>query len=162
MSNKNHIPFGVVTALILFVMGLVLYFAKLNTESWTSWLTIIILAGGVILSCLDFAKKNPGQTFGSIFANGFKTTAVITVISIVLTFVMLLIFPDMKEQAFEIARKKMEADGKMTEDQIQTAIQLTQKMYYVFLIGGILFTYMIVGVIASLIGAGAAPKGQKA
>jgi len=38
---------------------------------------------------------------------------------------------------------------------------LTNRMYYVFVIGGTLFTYMIVGVIASLIGAAVAPKGQQ-
>ncbi|MBV8251622.1 MAG: DUF4199 domain-containing protein [Chitinophaga sp.] len=161
MSNKNHIPYGIVTALVLFVYNLVMYFMKLNMERWTGWVGMLLLAVGVILACLDFGKKNAGQTFGTIFANGFKTTAVITVLSILLTVVMLIIFPDMKEQTLEAARKQMELN-KTPEDAIQKALELTSRMYFVFAIGGILFTYMILGVIASLIGAAVAPKEQKA
>lgn len=161
MSNKNHIAYGVAAALIQFVLSLGFYFAKLNQEKWTGYVSLAVLVVAVILSCQDYGKKNPGQTFGSIFANGFKTTAVITVIGILLSIVFLAIFPDVKEQAMEAARKQMEADHRLTEDQIDTALELTKKMFYPLVIGVALFGNLIAGLIASLIGAGIAPKGQQ-
>ncbi|MBV7531570.1 DUF4199 domain-containing protein [Chitinophaga sp. sic0106] len=161
MSNKNHIGYGLTAAIIQFVISLGLYFAKLNTEKWPSYLSTAILVVIVILSCLDFAKKNPGSTFGTIFANGFKTTAVATVIGIVLSVIMLLIFPDIKEMSLEAARKQMEEGGKVTPDQIESALELTNRMFYAFLIGGILVGSLVFGLIASLIGAAVSPKAKK-
>ncbi|SHM72057.1 Protein of unknown function [Chitinophaga jiangningensis] len=161
MSNKNHIAYGLTAAIIQFVMNLGFYFAKLNTEKWTSFLTTGVLVVAVILACLDYAKKNPGSTFGNIFANGFRTTAVITVIGVLLAVVMVLIFPDIKEISLEAARKQMEEGGKATPDQIETALDLTKRMYYAFLIGGILVGSMIFGLIASLIGAAVSPKAKQ-
>ncbi|WP_291906302.1 DUF4199 domain-containing protein [Chitinophaga sp. CB10] len=161
MSNKNHIAYGVTAALIQFVLSLVFYFTKLNQERWTGFLSLAILMIAVILSCINYGKTNPGQTFGNIFANGFKTTAVITVIGLVLTVIFILIFPDIKEQGLEAARAQMEADGKMTAEQIDGIIEKTDKSFWVLTFSGVIIGSLIFGLVASLIGAAVAPKAKK-
>jgi hypothetical protein len=49
-------------------------------------------------------------------------------------------------------------DRNTPEDQIEKGIELWQKMFWVFTIGGILLVYAIVGAIGSLIGAAVTKK----
>jgi hypothetical protein len=52
----------------------------------------------------------------------------------------------------------MEKSGNMSDEQIEQGIGLTRKFFYVFTIGVLIFAYMIVGTIASLIGAAVTKK----
>ena len=76
----------------------------------------------------------------------------------VLSFPFFLFFPDVKEKALEMARVEMEKGGRMSDDQIDQAIDMTRRFFYVFTIGVLMFAYMIVGTIASLIGAAITKK----
>ena len=102
---------------------------------------------------------NNQVTFGNLFLHGFKMSAVITVILVLWTILsVLLIFPEIKEKALDTARQQMEDGGKMTDSQIDQAIETTRKYFLVIVILTILFGTLIVGAIASLIGAAAAKK----
>ena len=52
----------------------------------------------------------------------------------------------------------MEKQGKLSESEIDKAMEMTRKFFNVFMIGGILLTYAIVGAISSLIGAAITKK----
>jgi hypothetical protein len=52
----------------------------------------------------------------------------------------------------------MEAKGNMSSEQIDQAISITRKFFMVFIIGGAIVFYLILGAIASLIGAGVTKK----
>jgi hypothetical protein len=85
--------------------------------------------------------------------------AVITVILILWSILsILVIFPETKDQAIEAARQKMEAQNKLSDSQIEQALEFTRKFFLVFVIGGALIGTLIVGAIASLVGAGVAKK----
>lgn len=102
---------------------------------------------------------NNQVTFGNVFAHGFKMSAVIAVILIIWSVLsILVIFPEIKEKAIETARQQMEDGGKMSESQIDQALEITRKFFMVFVIGGALLGTLIIGAIASLIGAGIAKK----
>jgi hypothetical protein len=64
----------------------------------------------------------------------------------------------MKEELIENARKQAAAQGTATEEQIDQSMAVFDKMFWVFMIGGILLGYLIIGCIASLIGAAVAKK----
>lgn len=93
-------------------------------------------------------------TFGNLFGYGFKTTAVMTLLVIVGTVVFSVLLPEVKERAFQTAREDMVKKGTLTSDEIDKAIDLVRRMYWVFAIGGILLIYAIVGAIGSALGAG--------
>ncbi len=67
-------------------------------------------------------------------------------------------FPEFKDKIIEAAREGMEKQGKMSDDQIDQGMQMFEKNFILFSSGGALFMYLILGCIASLIGAGITKK----
>ncbi len=158
MQKSNHINYGLVTAGAMIALSLLTYVLKQQENQWLSYLGLLILAIGVILSCTNFAKINDGNvTFGNVFSVGFKTTAVIIVITTLVTVILILAMPHIKEQAMETARVKMQEQGKST-DEINMALDITSRFFLVFVIGFSVFFSLLTGLVASLIGAGVAKK----
>ena len=157
MSHKTK---GLLVALILIIIGIAGHFAGLAQESWFNWISNIILLIAIIWGCVYYAQQLDGRvSFGDIFVHGFKMSVVITLILIVYTVLALtLLFPEMKDKAMEIAREKMEAQGKMSGDQIDQALEMVKKFFWPITIGTILLFTLIFGCIASLIGAAVAKK----
>jgi uncharacterized protein DUF4199 len=156
----THIVKGLIVALLLIVLGLVGHFAGIEMQTWFRWLPLVILFAAIIWACTYYSTQLNGYvTFGNVFSHGFKMTAVITVILIVWTVISVtLIFPEVKEKALETARQQMEDKGTLSSAEIDRAIDITSRFFLVFTIGSILFGTLIVGAIASLIGAGVAKK----
>ena len=131
-----------------------------------SWVQFLILIAGIIWSCVHYARQLDGAaTFGNVFAYGFKVTALVTLIVAVFTYIMVkFIFPDMAEKAIVVAREEMEKDksNKMTEERIEQTLAITRKYFAVFVIGGSILINLILGCIASLIGAVVAKKNPNA
>ncbi len=149
---------GLLIALILIIIGFVGRMTNLQYESWFAWLSYGILIAGIIISCIMFSNQmNHNVTFGNVFANGFKTTAVVTCLTILFMVILLMVMPQMKEEMIENARTQA-AKGTATEEQIDQSMQIFSKMFWVFIIGGILLAYLFMGCIASLIGAAVAKK----
>ena len=153
---------GLLIALILIVLSLIIQFTGSEQTIWGRWLGAIILVAGVIWACISYGQQMDGNvTFGNVFGHGFKTTAVVTVICVLFTAAILLLMPEIKEKAIEAARVEMEKNPNLTESQIDQGIAMTNKFFFVFAIAAILFGYLIIGLIASLIGAGVTKKTPK-
>ncbi len=151
---------GLLISLVLIVFGLVLYFSGLGKQQSVQFLQYVILGGGIIWACIDYAKKLEGNvTFGNTFAHGFKVTAAITAIIAVYTFIALkFIMPEMLDYTLEQARKGMAENKQMNAEQIDQALEMTKKFFIPFAIAGVIVAFLIFGVIFSLIGAAVAKK----
>src|SRR3954453_11869460 len=152
---------GVIITLLLIVVGLIIYFTNQLGNKSLGYLQYIILIGGIIWSCISYAKQMNGNvTFGNVFSHGFKTTAVVAALLAVYTFIAVkFLFPDMVDKALEIAKKKMESSGNnMSDEQIQQSLDMVRKFFIPFAIGGLLVMFAIIGSISSLIGAAVAKK----
>lgn len=167
--NENKITStivkGAVLGLVLVAISLVLQMTMTMEESKKfGWLQFVVLMAGIIWACIQYAQQMNGEvTFGGVFTHGFKVTALVTLILAVFTYISIkFIFPDMAEKGIELAREQMQKDQsrKMTEEQIDQAIDITRKYFAVFVVGaGILFN-IIIGAVASLVGAAVAKKNQ--
>jgi hypothetical protein len=158
MHKSNHLQYGLVISAILILLSVLFYVMNLSTESWVKWVSTVVIFVGVIFTCTQFAKLNNGNvTFGNVFANGFKTTSLIALVTVLFSVVFILIFPDIKEKALEEARRQMEKQGQ-SDDVIEKAIAMTSKMFMVFVLAGGIFGTLFFGAIASLIGAAVAKK----
>ncbi|SEN08029.1 Protein of unknown function [Chitinophaga rupis] len=158
MHKSNHLQYGLVISAILILLSVLFYVLNLSTESWVKWVSTVVIFVGVIFTCTQFAKLNDGNvTFGNVFANGFKTTSLIALVTVLFSVVFILIFPDIKEKALEEARRQMEKQGQ-SDDVIEKAIAMTSKMFMVFVLAGGIFGTLFFGAIASLIGAAVAKK----
>jgi hypothetical protein len=128
-------------------------------DKWVQWLTMGIYFAALIWSCILFSKQmNADVSFGQVFSHGFKTVAIVTLISIASFVISYFIFPEIKEKAMEMARQDMAKDERLTQEMIDQAINWTDKFYLVFGIIGSLFGFALTGAIASLIGAAVAKK----
>ena len=149
---------GLIIGLILVVLGLLIYFLKIDANGPIKWLQLAVFLAGIIWSVTSYGQQiNYHSTFGNYFAHGFKVTAVATVILIIYIIIFNILFPDFKETAIEQARKNMEGKN-MTPEQIDQAITITKKFFMVFAVGGILVVNLICGAIAALIGAAVTKK----
>jgi 1,4-dihydroxy-2-naphthoate octaprenyltransferase len=138
---------------------LISFFLDIDPQSGFQYISYVIYIAGIIWSVTLYGKQvDYNSTFGNYFAHGFKVAALVTCIMIIYIVIILNLFPDMKEKAMDAAKKSMEAKGKMTEDQINTALTMTRKFFMVFAIGTTLVGYLIFGAISSLIGAGVTKK----
>jgi len=150
---------GVILGLILIVLGLVIYFMKIDVNGPVKWLQMIIFAGFIIWAVPFHGKQiDYNATFGNNFAYGFKIAAVATSLLVIYMIVFNLVFPDFKDTALEQARKNM-MDKNMPADQIDKAMDITRRFFLVFVIGGLIVINLIIGLIAALIGASITKKG---
>lgn len=161
METKVTTPVikGLIISMILIVFGLAIYFTGQIANQTLGYLQYLILFAGVIWGCINYANQlNGNVTFGNTFAHGFKITAVVTVIIILYTALALtVLFPDMKDMIISEAEKKMEQQT-MSDSQREQAVSMMRNYMMPFAIAGILFFFLVIGLIASLIGAGAAKK----
>lgn len=150
---------GIVISLLMMVLSIIAYFTGQESASWSRWLGNIILFAGILWACISYGKQlNNNVTFGNVFSHGFKVSAIVTIFLIVFSIIFFLLFPEIKEKALDAARTEMEKGGKVSEEQIEQAISVSRKFFYVFTIGILMFAYMIIGTIASLIGAAVTKK----
>lgn len=155
----SHISAGLIMAGILVVFSTVISFMNLSASPGVSFIQPVIIIVGLIMLIRTYGKANGySLSFGNLFAYGFKTTAVFTIISIVFSVLFLLLFPDLKEKSFEMAREQMEANPNISEDQIDQAIDMSRRFFWVGVIGGSMIFMIITGAIGSLIGAGVTKK----
>ena len=151
---------GLIISLILIVYGLIIYFIDGMRHPELSYVQYAIFIGGIIWACVSYSKQlNANVTFGNLFAHGFKTTAVITVIILIYTVLAFnVLFPDMVDKSIEMTRQKLEASGKATDSQIEQQTTMMKDHFTLFAVVGVIFGFAIIGAISSLIGAAVAKK----
>ena len=165
IDNSNtpvttHIVKGLILSAFSIVFSVVMYAFNLFEYSWLTWVSTVVVMGGIIYGNILYANQNKNNvTFGNLFAHGFKTTAVLIVITTAYTLLAFkVLFPDMIDMILEISRKQMLENPKMTDEMIEQAMSMTKKFFIPFAIGGTILGTGFTGAIASLIGAGIAKK----
>jgi len=154
---------GFVISLVLIIYGLIIYFVDQMQHQELSYVQYAIFLAGIIWACISYSKQlNANVTFGNLFAHGFKTTAVVTVIVLVYTILAFkVLFPEMIDKSIEITRQKMEADGKASDSQIEQAVSMMKDHFTLFAVVGVVIGFAIMGALSSLIGAAVAKKKPK-
>lgn len=154
MENKNfHFTYGLITGIIVVIIAVIFHITNVPPRSSLQYILYLPFATGVIMACMNYGKANNHLvTFGKVFTVGFKTTALITIIVLVWVIISFFVFPEMKEQAMEMAMTEIEEQD-MPDDQAETGMAFFEKFYYPTMIGGAIFGNMIPGLIFSLIGA---------
>lgn len=149
---------GLLIGLVLVIIALITYFSGVKMNGGIQWLGYIVLLIGIVICIAQYGKQvDYKSTFGNYFAHGFKISAIVTIIMIIYVVVFILLFPEFKDKAMEEARKNMQSKN-LSEEQMDKAIEISRKFFVTFLIAGTLVGYLILGVIASLIGAAITKK----
>jgi hypothetical protein len=150
---------GLLVALALIVCSLVTLFGEFYTERWAQVLGFVLLFGGILISVLLHAKEvDYHATFGGYFGFGFKVTAAVTVLMIVYVVLQGYIFPEVKTTIMEMSRVEMAKNPQMSESQVDQAMQWMENNFTLMIVLSILFWYLVIGAVASLIGAAVSKK----
>lgn len=154
---------GLIISLVLIIYGIIIYFVDGMKHPELSYVQYAFFIAGIIWACINYSNQLNGDvTFGNLFAHGFKTTAVVTVIMLIYSVIALkFLFPDMVDKSIEVTRQKMEADGKATDSQIDQTVTMMKDHFTLFAVVGIIFGSAIFGAVSSLIGAAVAKKKPK-
>jgi uncharacterized membrane protein YiaA len=151
---------GLIISLVLIVFGIILYFVDGMQHPNLQYVQYAFFLAGIIWACVSYSNQlNANVTFGNLFAHGFKTTAVITVIVLIYTILAFnVLFPDMVDKSIEMTKQKMEADGKASDSQIEQTVSMMRNHFTLFAVAGLVIGFAIFGAISSLIGAAIAKK----
>jgi hypothetical protein len=159
----THVVAGLLIAGIVIVLSMVLMlFSKGTQQPGGGWASYLIIIGGLIYFINQYGKSNNYHLgFGDLFSYGFKATAVYTVLFVGFLILFSVLFPDFKANAIESARTQMENQKGISEDQLEKSIQMVEKYFWIFAIGGTMLGFVIVGAIGSLLGAAITKKQPK-
>src|SRR3954468_15903061 len=95
----SHLVKALIISLIIIVISIAANFAGTDFAQYGSYASYLVLIIGVIWACINYGNQmNHRVTFGNVFSHGFKTTAVVTLITIAFVFIFFMIFPDIKDK----------------------------------------------------------------
>lgn len=160
----THFVVGIVVGLTLIILFLAFYFTgNAFQKSAISYLPTLIFVIAIVYSVIQYAKANQGNvTFGSCFSYGFKASAVVAIVMAIFLTVFIISFPDYKESFLQFMTAEMEkSNSNLSDEQKETSVAMMGKFFNISVIGGGIFMNLLVGVIASLIGAAMAKKNPK-
>lgn len=160
-GSKLYLNYGIITGVIMIVIFVIYYVFGLYTDRKLGLLPIPIFMALIIYTQIKYAKSLDGDiTYGNLFAAGFKATCAATAIYLVFLILFLWLVPDYKTNILEIQRQAMASKG-LADAQIDAGIAFAKKSFNVFAIGGGLLVNIVLGLIASLIGAAIAKKNPR-
>ena len=105
IENSNtpvttHIVKGLILSAFSIVFSVVMYVFNLFEYSWLTWVSTVVVMGGIIYGNILYANQNNNNvTFGNLFAHGFKTTAVLIVITTAYTLLAFKVLSSVKRSS---------------------------------------------------------------
>jgi len=156
----SHIIKGLVLGIISVFISVVVHTFNLYENPYVSLVTYGVFMIGIIYSTILFANQNGNKVgFGNIFAHGFKTSAVVIVITVFYTVLAVkLIFPEFIDITLNISRKRIETSPNVPKDAVQKNLDFMREYFLPFAIGMTVIILGFFGLISSLIGAAVAKK----
>jgi len=156
----SHIVKGITLSVISIVFSVIVSVFNLYEIQSLIYLNYAIFLVGLIYGAILYSNENKNQvTFGNIFAHGFKTTAVIIVITSLYTVLAVkFLFPESIDISLRISRKGMESNPNIPKESIDQNLNLVRNYFIPLTLGISMVVLAFLGLIASLIGAAVAKK----
>ncbi|GAB3972783.1 hypothetical protein GCM10028806_25390 [Spirosoma terrae] len=152
--TRIALKWGVILGISLMLVTLIMYLTDQGSNPWFGLLTLGAMVSVLVLSMQEYRKLNGGfMTYGEGFGIGALLSAVGGLLSSLFnTFYNVVIDPSIQQRAFEQARERLEDQGKLSDEQIDQALEISQKFQspgFTFIAG--VFGTIIMGAILSLI-----------
>ena len=150
---------GLIIGLVSIVLFLLYYFTGLIYQrNVTTFIPMIITIIITIVFINLWAKaKNNVVTYSSCFGYGFKSISVAALLVFFFMLIFIYAFPDYKVHMLDVIKEQMNQNSQITDEQRDKGLAMVSKMFMISTLGGSLFGNLLIGTIASLIGA-AIPK----
>lgn len=153
-TTRTALKWGAILGLVLMAITLIMYLTDQSTNPLFSGLTLGAVVALLVLAMRDYRTLNGGyMTYSEGLGIGALLSAVAGLLSSAFsTFYNVVIDPTVQQRAMEQAREKMEAQGNMSDESIEQAMEWSQKLQspgFTFIAG--IFGTVIVGFLLSLI-----------
>lgn len=145
-------------ALISLVMSIIITYAfqflNVDPNSSVKYLNFLPFIAFLFLTQKEYRDKLDGYlTFGEGFLSGFLYSVFTGVLTAIFTYVYYAILsPEMVEKMISSTQAQLEAKN-MSQEQIDSAMNITRKYFAVFGAVGAVFISAIIGAVIALIGA---------
>ena len=152
-TRPTALKYGLYLGIAAAVYSVVLFMTNMTGNTGMSIITYALIIGAIVLSCKEYKSLTGGfMTFKQGFGLGFLTSVVGGVISSVVSFAYILMDKEAITNMVYQARMKLEENPDMTEEAIDMAMSMTEKMMTptMILVMGIVGS-MFIGAIISLI-----------
>ncbi|RLD60917.1 MAG: hypothetical protein DRI95_14865 [Bacteroidetes bacterium] len=151
---KNALNWGLIVGIVLIIYSILMYFLDLSLEKWVSWVSYVLLIGGIVYSTIQYRDTVLGGSITYTQALGFGV--IVSLYAAVLSGIYSYVFftfidPDFIEKIVEMTQQQMLDQG-LTEDQVEQAMEMQKgfmKPWIMVLISIPALTFM--GFIFSLI-----------
>ncbi|PCJ93395.1 MAG: DUF4199 domain-containing protein [Flavobacteriaceae bacterium] len=154
--KKIILTYGTLLGIILIVFSLMLFSMDMQYERGfaVQGVQFLFIIAAAVIGVVQFKKVNEGFLK---LSEALKIGAGVALIGGIIGTLYFLVFsnfiePDFMVNSYEIGKQQaLEANPKLTSEQIDQGIEIQKKFFSVFLIVGILFQ-VIIGLVAGLIG----------
>src|SRR5215203_721829 len=161
-------PMSPLIAGLLIAVAVILFSAIMTFSSGGSgnpnggWISYAIIIVGLVFFINRYGKAIDYEAnFGQYFSYGFKATTMIVLLSVVFLLILAFTMPEMKQQVVEATRLELEKQKNVTDKEINTMMEMTNKYFWVILIGTSVFFFVLIGCVGSLLGAAITKKEPK-
>lgn len=128
-TTSAGLRYGVLTGIVSVIYAAVLMMTNMEQQSGASVLTFAILIGGIVLAHRYFKQHNGGfMSYGQGLGIATIEGVVIGLLSGVFRYIYItFIDPQYMQTVMNSLRAKFEAEGKMSDEQVDQAVQMAQK-----------------------------------
>ena len=123
---KNALNWGVIVGVVLIIYSILMYFLDLSLEKWVSWVSYIILIGGIVYGTIQYRDNVLGGSITYAQALGFGV--LISLFAAILSGIYSYVFftfidPDFIEKIIVHTQDEMLKQG-LSEDQVEQAMEM--------------------------------------
>lgn len=128
-TTSAGLRYGVIIGIVTILYSFVLMMLNMEQQTGAGFVTFAILIAGIVLAHKYYKQHNAGfMSYGQGLGIAAIEGAVIGLLSGVFRYIYItFIDPQYMENMMNGIRAKFEADGKMSDEQIDQAMQMTQK-----------------------------------
>ena len=120
---------------------------------------MVIIIVGLVFFIQKYGKAVSHQaSFGDYFNYGFKATTMVVLLYVAYLLALSLAMPDIKKSVLEATKLELERQKTLGEADRTKALEMTDKYFWMVLIGTSVFILATIGAIGSLIGAAITKK----
>jgi len=155
MTNISARNKGLITGAVMIIISICIYLFKKNFDNGLQYIVYTTYVAGILWTLFTF-KKQTGNTatFKQYFSEGFKCFIVVTLMMVLFTLVFILMHPELKDEMAAFMRTDYEKSKDMTAADIENKIETAKKMFLPGYLMGAVFSYLVIGTLITVIGAG--------
>lgn len=151
---KSALNWGVILGIALIIYSLLMWILDLSLEQWVSWVSYIIMIGGIVLGTKSYRDNilNGAISYGQALGFGVLMMLFASIIAAIYSYIFFaFIDPEFVNKMLQMVEEQLLERG-MPDEQIEMAIEMQRKfMKPVIMALMTIPTYTFIGLIISLI-----------